>query len=88
LQTLAQFFGFRSQAFQGCDYVLHLAGPQVFGNLMHPAVGLCGIFSVTQAGKGPGVFQGMPKIEDFATMHERRSSVPEPLGAVADSGFR
>src|ERR1017187_4045487 len=36
LQTLAQFRGFRPQAFQGGDHLLHLAGPQVFGNLMNP----------------------------------------------------
>ena len=50
---------------------------------MDPAVGLCGIFSVTQAGKGPGMFQGMPEIEDFATVHKHRGSVPDPFGAVA-----
>src|ERR1017187_600092 len=82
LQTLAQFRGFRPQAFQGGDHLLHLAGPQVFGNLMNPAVGLCGILSETQTGKGPSVFQGMPKIEDFATVHKHRGAVPDPFGGV------
>src|ERR1017187_9002626 len=83
LQALAQFRGFRPQALQSGDHVLHLAGPQVFGNLMNPAVGLCGILSEPQTGKGPGVFKSMPKIENLATTHKHRGSVPDPLGAVA-----
>ena len=82
LQLFAQFRGSRPHTLQLCDDLLDLAGPQIFGHLMNPAVGLLRSFPVIRSGKVPGMLQGMPKIQNFAAVDKHRGAVPNPLGSI------
>jgi len=59
-------------------------GLQILGNLMHPTVGLSRAFPVAELSKFPGVFQSVPKIEDFTTAHEHGGAIPDPFRSIAD----
>src|SRR2546426_7773025 len=45
-----------------------------------PTVGLLRLFPVKQPGQVPGMFQGVPKVQDFAAAHKHRGPLPDPLG--------
>src|ERR1700722_6534638 len=75
LQTLPRLRGLRPQTLQSFDDLMYLTSPKPLGNVMHPAVGLCGTSPIAEAGKFPGMFQGMPEIQDFTTAHEHTGSI-------------
>src|SRR5580700_2741267 len=83
LQTLPRLWRLGPQTLQFFDDLIHLTSPKLLGDVMHPAVGLCGTCPIAEAGKLPGMFQSMPEIQDFTTAHEHARSIPDPLGAVA-----
>ena len=66
---------------------LHLAGAQVRGDLMDPAVGLLGSLPIIQPSKGPGMFHGVPKIQNLAAPHKHLGPVPDPLGSVTHDHY-
>src|ERR1035441_1991942 len=53
LQLFAQLRGLRPHALESCNDLFYLAGAQVFGHLMYPAVGLLRSFPVSQLGEFP-----------------------------------
>ena len=80
LQALAQLRRFRPHPFQSGDDFLHLSGPQILGDLVHPTVGLRRAFPVAELSKFPGVFQSVQEIEDFTRAQTfRRDSRSIPL---------
>src|SRR2546425_247309 len=81
LQLFAQLRRLRPHALESCDDLLHFAGAQVLSNLMDPTVGLLRLFPVKQPGQVPGMFQGVPKVQDFAAAHKHRGPLPDPLGS-------
>src|SRR5580658_9337906 len=83
LQTLPRLRGVRPQTLQSFDDLINLTSPKLFGDIMHPAVGVCRTCPIAEAGKLPGMFQRMPEIQDFTTPHKHTRSIPDPLGAVA-----
>src|SRR2546426_1096058 len=87
LQLFAQLRRLRPHALKSCDDLLHFAGAQVLSNLMDPTVGLLRLFPVKQPGQVPGMFQGVPKVQDFAAAHKHRGPLPDPLGSVADDHY-
>src|SRR5947209_3460519 len=78
---LSRNSGVAAVTLQSGDNFLYLAGPQILGDSMDPAIGLCRSLPVKQAGKPPSMFQSMPEIQDFATMHKQRGAVPDPFGS-------
>jgi hypothetical protein len=50
---------------------------------MHPTVGLSRAFPVAQLRKFPGVFQGVPEIQDFTTARKRPSWTGGNGGSVS-----
>jgi hypothetical protein len=82
LQLFPQLRRLRPHALKACNDLLHLARAQVFGDPMDPTASHLRFFPVEQPGYAPGMFQGVPKIEDFAAVHKHRSPIPDPLGSV------
>src|ERR1035438_8757115 len=78
LQALAQLRAGWSQTLQSGNHLLHLAGAEIFGNPVNPTVGLRRTLSVPQLGKRPGVFQGVPEVQNLTAAQEPRSAVPDP----------
>ena len=66
---------------------MHLSGPQILCDLVHPTVGLGGAFPAAELGKFPGVFQSVPKIEDFTTAHKQAGAIPDPFRPIADNDY-
>src|SRR5271167_265791 len=87
LQTLAQFRCFRLQTLQSGDDLLHLSGPQILGDLMHPTVGLCRTFPIAEMSESPSVFQSVPEIEDFTTARKHAGAIPDPFRTIADNDY-
>jgi hypothetical protein len=73
---------FSAAPLQSGDDLLHLSGPQGLGDRMHPTVGLSRAFPVAQLRKFPGVFQGVPEIQDFTTAHKHTGALPDPFRSV------
>ena len=47
-------------------------------------IGLLRSFAVTQTGKLPGMFHGVPEVEYLATPDKPGGAVPDPFGTVTD----
>src|SRR6202165_3146047 len=87
IQTLTQLGRLRSKTFQPRDDLLDLSGFEIAGDLVDPLIGLLRSFAVAQAGEVPGVLQGVPEIEDFATVDKPWGPVPDPLRPVANDHY-
>ncbi len=83
IQTRAQLRRLRSKTFQPCDDLLDLSSFEIAGDLVDPLIGLLRSFAVAQTGEVPGVLQGVPEIEDFATVDKPCGPVPDPLRPIA-----
>src|SRR5437016_5478000 len=68
-QLLETFLGLGVSGVQGLEPPnnrLYLAGSQVFGDLMNPALGPLRSLSIPETSELPGVLQGVPKVQNFA----------------------
>ena len=83
LQIFPQLRRRRAQGLESGDDWLHVTGAEVVGKAVHPTVGPLGSFTVAEAGKSPGMLDGMPEVEDFAAAFKQGGAFPDPLRAIA-----
>src|ERR1044071_5651941 len=79
LQALPQLRRFRTETLQSDDHRLYFSGAQILGDGMHPVIGLCGTFPITKLSEFPSMFQSVPEVEDFATVHKHGGAIPDPF---------
>src|ERR1700733_6134671 len=82
LQTLPRLRGLRPQTLQSLNDLIYLTSPKLLGNVMHPAVGLCGTCPLAEAGKLPRIVPGHARNPGFHN-GARTYWARDPLGAVA-----